>query len=150
VIQLTRNSASVATIARIPYVHRLQDLDWLYANNELLIWSIVEVGISIIATSIATLRPLKLRLFPHHSKSSKNPYYATKPLSQSVFKQSSLHESFIVNSTSGGKVSTQGTSREPQRSVEEDTIEEGIDLQKMVVPNDGIRKTCEYSVVCSK
>jgi hypothetical protein len=49
----------------MPYVHLLQSIDFLYANNKLLIWSIVEVGISIIATATATLRPLlvKSRLF---------------------------------------------------------------------------------------
>lgn len=70
------NSASVATIARIPYVHRLEAIDFFYANNEILIWSIVEVGISIIATAAATLRPLlaKLCLFPLHSQRGTNRY----------------------------------------------------------------------------
>ncbi|KAF2009345.1 hypothetical protein BU24DRAFT_467734 [Aaosphaeria arxii CBS 175.79] len=56
--------AAVATIARLPYVHFLEDPDFLYANAEIAIWSVVEVGISVMATSSSTLRPLaaKIRL----------------------------------------------------------------------------------------
>ncbi|OCK74340.1 hypothetical protein K432DRAFT_339104 [Lepidopterella palustris CBS 459.81] len=64
---------SIATIARIPYVHFLKDkADFLYSNSEIAIWSIVEVGISLIATSVATLRPLVAKYHIFSSNRSGN------------------------------------------------------------------------------
>lgn len=55
----------MATIARIPYAQQLlSNPDYLYNFSDLAIWSIVECGIAITASSLATLRPLfvKMRL----------------------------------------------------------------------------------------
>lgn len=55
--------ASVATIARIPYAQQLlSNPDYLYNFTDLAIWSIVECGIAITASSLATLRPLFVKL----------------------------------------------------------------------------------------
>ncbi|KAH8198109.1 hypothetical protein TruAng_007730 [Truncatella angustata] len=51
--------ASTATIVRIPYVWQLtHSIDFLYVFTDFTIWSTVENGVGIIASSIATLRPL--------------------------------------------------------------------------------------------
>jgi hypothetical protein len=55
---LTFCSASVATIARMAYIRGLKGKDFLWEVTDLSIWSVVEVGISIIATAATTLRPL--------------------------------------------------------------------------------------------
>ncbi|KAK7738320.1 hypothetical protein SLS53_006129 [Cytospora paraplurivora] len=55
--------ASVATIARIPYIPQLiSNPDYLYNFTDLAIWSVVECGIAITASSLATLRPLFVKL----------------------------------------------------------------------------------------
>ncbi|KAK2799498.1 hypothetical protein FQN50_008470 [Emmonsiellopsis sp. PD_5] len=70
--------ASIATIARLPYIQYVYDhLDFLHTNSELIIWSAVEVGVSIIAISGVTLKPLlvKYNLFftRNSSRYSKSP-----------------------------------------------------------------------------
>lgn len=55
--------ASVATLARIPYAQQLlSNPDYLYNFTDLAIWSIVECGIAITASSLATLRPLFIKM----------------------------------------------------------------------------------------
>jgi hypothetical protein len=50
---------STATIVRAFYIHTLvEGPDFLYATTDVAIWSTVEPGIGIAASSIATLRPL--------------------------------------------------------------------------------------------
>lgn len=107
------NSASVATLARIPYVHRLEAIDFFYANNELLIWSIVEVGISIIATAAATLRPLlaKSCFFPLLTQRSTNRYSVNNRYGASRSDGSAFVQGFATSSsTSGGQRHTQSAS----------------------------------------
>lgn len=63
---LTRRSASIATIVRIPYADGILDNpNYLYTSTDICIWSTVEIGVALTATSLATLKPLlrKLRLF---------------------------------------------------------------------------------------
>ncbi|KAI1335476.1 hypothetical protein F5Y15DRAFT_409069 [Xylariaceae sp. FL0016] len=51
--------ASAATIVRIPYIWQLaHDEDVLYEFTDLAMWSTVELGLGLTASSIATLRPL--------------------------------------------------------------------------------------------
>jgi hypothetical protein len=53
----------VATIARIPYAQQLlSNPDYLYNFSDLAIWSIIECGIAITASSLATLRPLFVQM----------------------------------------------------------------------------------------
>lgn len=57
--------ASMATIARIPFARQtLHSTDYLYNFTDLAIWSTVEIGLALIASSLATLKPLfrKLKL----------------------------------------------------------------------------------------
>lgn len=53
----------MATIARIPYAQQLlSNPDYLFNFTDLAIWSIVECGIAITASSLATLRPLFIKM----------------------------------------------------------------------------------------
>jgi hypothetical protein len=53
------NSASTATIIRLPYLYELSEVnDFLYATVDVAIWSTCETGIGITVCSLATLRPL--------------------------------------------------------------------------------------------
>ncbi|KAH6671204.1 cation-transporting ATPase 4 [Halenospora varia] len=55
--------ASLATIARIPYAKQLlSNPDYLYNFTDLAIWSTVEIGLGLAASSLATLKPLFRRL----------------------------------------------------------------------------------------
>ncbi|KAI1766394.1 hypothetical protein GGR53DRAFT_486613 [Hypoxylon sp. FL1150] len=55
--------ASSATIVRIPYIWQLtQPGDFMYEFTDLAIWSTAEVGFGIVASSMATLRPLVRRV----------------------------------------------------------------------------------------
>ncbi|KAH6643249.1 hypothetical protein BKA67DRAFT_131639 [Truncatella angustata] len=55
--------ASMATIARIPYAKQvLSDPDYLYNFTDLAIWSTVEIGLGLTASSLATLKPLFRKL----------------------------------------------------------------------------------------
>ncbi|PWY63031.1 integral membrane protein, partial [Aspergillus heteromorphus CBS 117.55] len=50
--------ASSAVIVRMPFVHTFADYDFLYNTYEIAVWSNVEVGVGIVAGSLATLHPL--------------------------------------------------------------------------------------------
>lgn len=53
------DSASTATIIRIPYLTSLSNKsDFLYATTDVAIWSCCESGLAITAASAATLRPI--------------------------------------------------------------------------------------------
>ncbi|OAX81061.1 hypothetical protein ACJ72_04600 [Emergomyces africanus] len=69
--------ASIATIARLVYVrHGYDQIDFLYTNSEIMIWSVTEIGVSIIAVSAVTLKPLmvKYKIFFHSTNNSPSPY----------------------------------------------------------------------------
>jgi hypothetical protein len=55
---------SAATIIRIPYIYQLnQTSDFLFANVNLSIWSTIEPGMGITASSLACLKPLFAKYF---------------------------------------------------------------------------------------
>ncbi|TVY80922.1 hypothetical protein LSUE1_G006968 [Lachnellula suecica] len=55
--------ASFATVARVPYTHQLVSTrDYLYNFTDLAIWSSVEIGIGLGASSLATVKPLLRKL----------------------------------------------------------------------------------------
>jgi hypothetical protein len=61
-------SGSIATVIRIFYVHQLSHTqDFLFANTGVSIWSTVEPGMGIAASSLACLRPLFRRIFQSNS-----------------------------------------------------------------------------------
>jgi hypothetical protein len=56
---LTGSSGSTASIVRFPYIYQLTETeDFLWSNTDVSIWSTVEPGIGITASSMATMRPL--------------------------------------------------------------------------------------------
>lgn len=89
----------MATIARIPYTKQLlSDPDYLYNFTDLAIWSTVEIGLGLTASSLATLKPLfrKLKILvatksgshasntlPYHYSRSTHPQARSSPTSQS-------------------------------------------------------------------
>jgi hypothetical protein len=53
----------MATVVRIPYAKQLlSDPDYLYNFTDLAIWSTVEIGLGLTASSLATLKPLFRKL----------------------------------------------------------------------------------------
>ncbi|KAI4869507.1 hypothetical protein F4820DRAFT_463435 [Hypoxylon rubiginosum] len=63
--------ASSATIVRIPYIWQLtQPGDFMYEFTDLAIWSTTEIGLGIVASAVATLRPLVRLVFGGSSSSS--------------------------------------------------------------------------------
>ncbi|KAF9761428.1 hypothetical protein IL306_003815 [Fusarium sp. DS 682] len=50
--------ASAAVIARFPYLHLIAKPDFLWNTTDIAIWSTIEQGLAITASSMATLRPL--------------------------------------------------------------------------------------------
>ncbi|CZR63753.1 uncharacterized protein PAC_13650 [Phialocephala subalpina] len=57
---LSRSSAAIAVIIRIPYVRILVNnaSDFLYSSTDVVIWTAIEPGLAITAANMATLRPL--------------------------------------------------------------------------------------------
>ncbi|GIJ90362.1 hypothetical protein Asppvi_009316 [Aspergillus pseudoviridinutans] len=50
--------ASVAVIIRLPFLHFYADANFLHSTYQIAIWSVVETGLGITASSLVTLRPL--------------------------------------------------------------------------------------------
>ena len=58
-------SASIATVARIPYVYTLANkADFLWATADVALWSGAETALGITAACCATLRPLLRQVMP--------------------------------------------------------------------------------------
>ncbi|CZR56511.1 uncharacterized protein PAC_06400 [Phialocephala subalpina] len=84
--------ASLATAARIPYAKQLlSNPDYLYNFTDLAIWSTVEIGLGLSASSLATLKPLfrKLKILAstQRSRSASNVKQGTQ--------RSTLHSRMI-------------------------------------------------------
>ncbi|KAJ4343411.1 hypothetical protein N0V95_006673 [Ascochyta clinopodiicola] len=50
--------ASYAALVRMPYISKFRSADFLYGTVDISLWSTVEVGVSVVAANLATLRPL--------------------------------------------------------------------------------------------
>lgn len=73
---LREPSATIATIVRLKFLVQLADTkDPLYAISDTLIWSIVEVGMAMIAACMMTLKPLieRIRVFAFIRSSGSRP-----------------------------------------------------------------------------
>ncbi|CAK7200915.1 hypothetical protein SEUCBS139899_003615 [Sporothrix eucalyptigena] len=74
--------ASIATIVRIPYADGyLNTPDFLYNFTDLAIWSTLEIGIALTASSLATLTPLfrKIKFFSSSSRAGESGTRGTRP-----------------------------------------------------------------------
>ena len=70
---LTSYSGSLATVIRIFYVHQLRDAkEFLFKNTNVSIWSTVEPGMGITASSLACLKPLFRTCFSHSRNLASN------------------------------------------------------------------------------
>ncbi|KAH6633241.1 hypothetical protein C7974DRAFT_168024 [Boeremia exigua] len=106
---------STATIVRMFYIHTLMNgPDFLYATTDVAIWSTVEPGIGIAASSIATLRPLfrhwLWRLGLASAPGQSNTYYPSisgqKRKDRRGYRRS-LSPSDLVPTERGGVTSTE-------------------------------------------
>lgn len=104
--------ASVATIARIPYAKQLlSNPDYLYNFTDLAIWSIAECGIAITASSLATLRPLcvKMRLLATTHFTSRYGYGSAGLPMQSATHVTIISSAKANNSSKRNTAMTGGT-----------------------------------------
>jgi hypothetical protein len=71
------NIGSIATLIRFKAIHQITtSKDFLFATVDLVLWSSVEVGIAIIAASIATYRPLFQTFFSAGNSSNRSAAHA--------------------------------------------------------------------------
>jgi hypothetical protein len=71
------NIGSIATLIRFKAIHQITtSTDFLFATVDLVLWSSVEVGIAIIASSMATYRPLFRTFFSIGNSSNRSAPYA--------------------------------------------------------------------------
>ncbi|KAH6611074.1 hypothetical protein Trco_001094 [Trichoderma cornu-damae] len=79
--------ASIATLIRIKYLSALEDTDdLLFSATQVMLWTIIEPGVAIVASSLATIRPLLRAMKIHgfestsrtHSAPSAHARYATE------------------------------------------------------------------------
>ena len=81
------HSASTATIIRIPYVHELANIpDFLYATTDVAIWSCVETGLAIAASSAATLKPLIKKFLDRGKMGTYQSKHISVPLKNDAWK----------------------------------------------------------------
>jgi hypothetical protein len=86
---LTGSSGSTASIVRFPYLYQLTETDdFLWSNTDVAIWSIVEVGMGVTASSLATMRPLFMS-FLSKSRSKASTYPRNIPRLRSYIKKTS-------------------------------------------------------------
>ncbi|GKZ36654.1 hypothetical protein AbraIFM66950_007829 [Aspergillus brasiliensis] len=72
--------ASIAVFIRIPYIHTLYSVDYLWATTPIAIWSNIETGLGIFAGSMATLRPILRKFNPstHGNEYTSSPWPSTR------------------------------------------------------------------------
>ncbi|KIN03210.1 hypothetical protein OIDMADRAFT_119103 [Oidiodendron maius Zn] len=77
---------STASIVRFPYIHQLtKTSDFLWDNTDVSIWSTVEPGIGIVASSMATMRPLFVAFFSRSKLFGTTPRGNTYPRNTGQF-----------------------------------------------------------------
>jgi hypothetical protein len=140
---------STATIVRMFYIHTLMDgPDFLYATTDVAIWSTVEPGIGITASSIATLRPLVRHCLwrmgfasaPGHSNTYQYSISEQKRNDRRGYRRS-LSPSDLVPTQRGGITSTEiHGPRELKRPSAQSTNHTGgmITLPSIVVEEEDI------------
>ncbi|OAX77658.1 hypothetical protein ACJ72_08041 [Emergomyces africanus] len=127
--------ASVATIARLPYVkYGYNQVDFLYANTEIMIWAMVEIGVSITAISAVTLKPLpttKKNYNRQHRSSTHGMISSSglRPENTITKGRSSEEENIWISKADGQTI--------PSR----DGIEDDLEL----IPRGQIQKVVEFS-----
>jgi hypothetical protein len=110
------NIGSIATLIRFKAIHVITTSeDFLFATVDLALWSSVEVGVAIIAASIATYRPLFRSFFSPPNSSGGNsfgtvghvhPYRESAPFGHSPKQDLGLQEVKIDHDTTLSDTST--------------------------------------------
>lgn len=139
---------STATIVRMFYIHTLMNgPDFLYTTTDVAIWSTVEPGIGITASSIATLRPLirhclwrmGLKSAPGHSTTYYPGDSEQKKKDRRGYRRS-LSPSDLVPTIRGGGTSTE--IQGPKASTSQSTNYEGmITLPSIVIEEEDYIQT---------
>ncbi|KAM0260738.1 hypothetical protein ACHAQJ_002654 [Trichoderma viride] len=69
--------ASIATLIRIKYLNDMRNLeDLLFSGTDVMLWTIIEPGVAIIASSLATIRPLLRAMRIHGFMSTRGTHSA--------------------------------------------------------------------------
>ena len=136
---------STATIVRMFYIHTLTNgPDFLYATTDVAIWSTVEPGIGITASSIATLRPLVRHCLwrmgfasaPGHSHTYCPSTSEQKRKDRRGYRRS-LSSSDLVPTQRGGVTSTEIHGPKPS-TTQTATYEGMITLPSIVIEEEDI------------
>lgn len=128
----------MATIVRIPYAQGILDNpDYLHTSTDIGIWSTVEIGVALTASSLATLKPLlrRMRLFnmsevmQYGSRSRTRSEGAHTAVSNRASHIKSLsqgnHQVTITTSPPPQKVWTRQKSRRGRGSMEVELVAKG-------------------------
>ncbi|KAF1923182.1 uncharacterized protein M421DRAFT_104644 [Didymella exigua CBS 183.55] len=137
---------STATVVRMFYIHTLTNgPDFLYATTDVAIWSTVEPGIGITASSIATLRPLVRHCLwrmgfasaPGHSRIYYPSTSEQKRKDRRDYRRS-ISPSDLIPTQQGGGTSTE--IHGPNRTTAQSTnlTERMITLPSIVIEEDDI------------
>jgi hypothetical protein len=111
--------ASIASIARIPYVGAMANQDdFLYAVSDTAIWTGVEIGLGVLAACCATLRPLVRQLLPslgflsssERSRSATNPDKKSAGMKKGTKRSSSRNNDLELAGVRGKGFGTMKTS----------------------------------------
>ncbi|KKZ64281.1 hypothetical protein EMCG_09744 [[Emmonsia] crescens] len=167
--------ASVATIARLPFVkYGYDQVDFLFTNSRIMIWSAVEIGVSIIAVSAMTLKPLmmKYKIFFHsrninvssqygrgriHGTGDENFLCAVGPGPQRKTHHNRLHKSSMPGKISSSILRADTILAKGRSSSEENiwtlkgdsgqstNTSDGIEEDFELIPRGKIQKVVEFS-----
>lgn len=145
---------STATIVRMFYIHTLTNgPDFLYATTDVAIWSTVEPGIGITASSIATLRPLVRHcLWRMGFKSAPGHSHTYYPSSSELKRKDrrgyrrSIQPTDLVPTQRGGITSTEIHGPKPS-TVQSSNHEGMITLPSIVIEEEDYIQTPEGQIL---
>ncbi|OTA67192.1 hypothetical protein K449DRAFT_211343 [Hypoxylon sp. EC38] len=103
--------ASIATLVRLKFLADLTDMaDILHAGTDAMVWTLVEPGVAIVASSLVTIRPLlrlwKIRGFGTTGQSRPTGPFNSHPMSLDIESQmkDTKSRSSVAGSFVGGKI----------------------------------------------
>ena len=102
------NSASSATLVRLRYLLNYNTPDnYLYGIAGIALWSMIESGLGLIAGSLATLRPLLVRIFPFLNSHGSSGKTASGPAGMGGYRgggggPGGVRQSYRLNTMRGG------------------------------------------------
>jgi hypothetical protein len=122
------NIGSIATLIRIRAIHQISaSKDFLYETFDLAIWSTVEIGIAIMAASIATYKPLFRSLLSRDDTGKRSFISANGGYR--------LHNSSLVGHTPPSVMTLQEMKRQHKPALQEESTSEIFGL---TIPTNGV------------